>query len=250
MSVTLTRAIETLIMPPGGLLLLIAFGFVLLHFGRGLAGRWLVFLGVACLWTLSLPVVADALLRGLEQEVHPLATENGAEAIVVLSGGRHGRTPEYGGDTVGPSTLERLRYAAHLHRMTGVPVLASGGTPHDETVTLAELMRRVLVVGFGVEPVWTEERSKTTRENALYSAAVLKEHGISRIMLVTHAWHMPRARKTFERHGLEVVPAPTLFTPESTIGGPLAWLPDANALSKSHSALHEWVGRVYYRLLD
>ena len=50
-----------------------------------------------------------------------------AQAIVVLGGGLYFDTPEYGGDTVGGSTLERLRYAATIARKTNLPVLVTGG---------------------------------------------------------------------------------------------------------------------------
>ena len=64
-----------------------------------------------------------------------------------------------------------------------------------------------------------EDQSNTTQENALRSAEILKKDAIQSVYLVTHFWHMPRAKAVFEKQGLKVVDAPmgfyqkTAFTP-------------------------------------
>ncbi len=94
---------------------------------------------------------------------------------------------------------------------------------------------------FHAKTIWVEDRSSDTAENAAYSAAILKQHGITNIALVSQAWHLPRASKLFEQQGLTVYPAPTGFTREDT--EPLAqWLPKASALDKSSMALKELLG--------
>jgi uncharacterized SAM-binding protein YcdF (DUF218 family) len=60
---------------------------------------------------------------------------------------------------------------------------------------------------------------------------------------------MPRARRVFEQQGFVVTPAPTGFSTRSALQrGPMAWLPDAEALSDTRTALHEWLGRAWYAL--
>ena len=66
-----------------------------------------------------------------------------AQAIVIVAGGRHRNAPEYGGETVNPLTLERLRYGARLARASGLPILLSGGAPSGGTAE-ALLMRDAL----------------------------------------------------------------------------------------------------------
>ena len=108
-----------------------------------------------------------------------------------------------GRDLVGPVTLMRLRAAARLHRETGLPVLVSGGAPDGPGESEARLMARSLKEDFGITARWLEEQSTNTAGNAILSAPLLHEANVRRILLVTDAVHMPRARWAFERVGLE-----------------------------------------------
>jgi uncharacterized SAM-binding protein YcdF (DUF218 family) len=107
-------------------------------------------------------------------------------------------------------------------------------------------MAQALEQDFGVAPRWLEERSTDTHENAEFSAAILRAAGIERIYLVTHSWHMPRARAAFARAGLAVTPAPTVFTDAPPWH--IAFAPSVTALRNSYYALHELLGGLWYRL--
>ena len=119
--------------------------------------------------------------------------------------------PEYGVDIVGATTLERVRYGAFLHHRTGKPVLVSGGQVQMRTTPIGIQMYETLTKEFNVPVRWTESRSMTTHENAAYSSELLKRDGVSRVLLVTHAWHMRRAMAAFRAEGLEPIAAPTRF---------------------------------------
>ena len=94
---------------------------------------------------------------------------------------------------------------------------------------------------------WTEERSHTTRENARFSAEILGREGIKKVAVVTHAWHMPRAIEVCEAVGFEVLPAPmSPATPPANLRD--AVIPRASSLRDSSWAIHEWIGRLWYRL--
>lgn len=86
-----------------------------------------------------------------------------------------------------------------------------------------------------------ETRSRTTRENAIYTAELLKQRGLQPVLLVTSALHMHRAKKLFESQGIEVETVPTDHEAR-----PLSlwqWvLPDAGALENSGRAIKEFVG--------
>jgi len=202
------------------------------------------------LYLLATPVVGGWLLAS--QQTEPAlraeaAAASGAAAIVVLSGDQARTQPEYGGDSVGQITLERLRWSVRLHRATGLPLLVSGGLlPHFAT-PLATVMADALQTDFQVPIRWQEARSRTTQENAVYSAAILRAEGIRRVLLVTTAWHMPRAVQAFRAAGLDPVAAPTSFI----VPGPFEWtllLPSPGGLQASQWAIHEMLGRVWYRL--
>jgi uncharacterized SAM-binding protein YcdF (DUF218 family) len=237
----LKKILAPLVLPPGGPLLLALLGLVLAR-RRPRLGYSLVALAVATLWALSTPWVANELLRSLQGVVPPTQEELGTtQAIVILGGGRYRDAPEYGlQDTVSHAALERLRYGARLARTTNLPVAVTGGAPHGGT-SEGEAMREALVADFGITPRWVESNSRDTIENAALLTPMLKHAGVTRITLVTHAWHMRRAQDAFERQGLSVLPAATRYTP-SSYRDPLQWLPDAGGLKDSQVALHEWLG--------
>ena len=235
-------------MPPLSLFLATVFGLVLRRWKKAL-GTTIAVGASLVLVALCMPWVSAWLLTSLQTEpALPRVPRDGkAGAIVVLGADVQPYAPELGGPTVGPLTLERLRYAAEIARETGLPVLASGGVTQPRVASLAELMERSLEDDFRVETRWTETASRNTRENAKASAAILEERGIDRIYLVTHAWHMPRAKGAFERTGLQVVPAPTAFRAPPSLE-PMSFVPSARSLRESQWAIHEWLGRVWYAL--
>lgn len=237
--------VSAVLLPPLNGLLLIALGWFVWH-SRPRLARASVGLGLLLTFLFSLPIVGMWLTRPLEGD--PLSPERLAEAqaIVILGGGRHRQVPEYGGDTVGATTLLRLRYGAYLYKQSRLPILVSGGKPDGGALSEAETMRRVLVEEFGVPVRWVEERSDDTRENALFSAELLRQAGIAHIVLVTSAWHMPRAQTAFAAAGLNVVPAPTDFASEPLT--PRDFLPSYRGFRHAYRALHEYLGQVWYRL--
>jgi len=250
MDSTLYTIIKHVILPPGGLIVLFFIGFLLV---RGVMGRLLIFIGLTVFTLMSLPAVATGLMVELEPypALPPGDLDNtGADAILILGSERYSWAPEYGGDTVGGRTLERVRYGAFLHRSTGLEVFVTAGSPPDEDPPLGQLMARVLETEYGITPAGVEDRSRTTWENAALSTPMLRKADVQHVLLVTSAWHMPRAVEAFARVGLAVTPAPTYFihretATESVYGD---WLPSARAFLISFYAIHEYLGRVAYQL--
>jgi len=237
----LTKKILTAIaMPPLSLLIIVCIG---LWVGRRLPRRGFAIIAFALtiLTALSLPIVSHVLKKSLEGTA-PISADHlaRAQAIVILGGGIYRNAPEYGGDTIGRSSLERTRYGLHLHRQTGLPLLVSGGAPFGG-LPEADAMRNTIEHEFKEVVHWTENRSRDTSENAQYSAALLKQEGITHIALVSHVWHLPRAVAYFEREGLVAFPAPTQFTPGIAFSF-LHFLPTSGALNASTQALREWLG--------
>ena len=241
----LKKILAALILPPAGLILLALFGLWLL---RAKSRRWqhggaaLATLSLLGLLVLSLPVVGNALMAPLEPHP-PIAPEQlrRVQAIVILGGGSYFAAPEYGGDTVSHYTLERLRYGARLGRESSLPVLVTGGAPFGGRAE-AESMREALERDFGIKVRWVESAARDTAENARLSAPLLKAAGVTRIALVSHGWHLPRAIELFEKQGIEVTPAPTAFS----TGSP-SLLEDLlpGGLVTSRLALREYLGRLY-----
>jgi len=246
-----------LMLPPGNLFLMIVAGLLLWRrwprTGRAVAGT-----GLLALAFLSTTGGARLFVAPLERQTAALVAPEkaGAQAIVVLAAGQLENAPEYGARAIPDYiALARLRYGAHLHRRTGLPVLVSGGNgeadvdldPAKREYAKADAMAVALVQDFGVPVKWIEPRSRDTLENANYSAAMLHADGVKRILLVTDAMHMPRSRAVFERAGLEVVEAPTLFFSMQPMSY-RSWLPTAEGMRRSWYAIYELIGIAWYRV--
>ncbi|HQR12284.1 MAG TPA: YdcF family protein [Casimicrobiaceae bacterium] len=237
---------KALVLPPTGPLLLCLGGLVLQRkFPRG--GRALAVAGPLLLLVLSMPAVAAVLLRWVNASP-PLDIERArsAQAIVILGGGIRHDAAEYDGDTLGRLTLERVRYGARVARLTGLPVLVSGGAPHGGE-TEAKLMRNALESEFGVPVRWAEDRSRNTHENAVRSAEILRADGIVRVVLVGHGFDIPRAKSQFSDQGIETIDAPTGI-PSANFSEPLMLVPSVAGLEGSYYALYEIVANVARRL--
>ena len=248
MFVTLKTFLGTVLLPPGGLVLLGGAGLWLLARGRAggaahTSGWTLVVASLAALWLLSTPVVADGLTRLAERyPALDLSQPLRARAIVILGGGTERTAPEYGGAAAGLELLERVSYGAYLARRTGLPVLVSGSTRE------APAMRATLARDFGITARWVDADSRDTFDDAQLSARLLRADGIARILLVTSSYHEWRAAREFESTGIAVDPAPVhVWAPRPrTLND---YLPDPPGLVKSTEALREILGDALRPLL-
>jgi uncharacterized SAM-binding protein YcdF (DUF218 family) len=234
------------LIPPGCLIVLAAWGLLRMR-KHPRSGKTLSVLALASLWALSTPWLSRLLLQAWEPVATNVLQAPPAQAIVVLGGGQNHAAPEFGDDTVNDTTLTRVRYAAHLHRLTGKPVLVSGGSPEGNPRTEAQVMKAAMENDFKVAVTWTETASANTLENARASRALLAPLGIHRIYLVTHARHMPRSRWAFTQAGFDVVAAPTAFATHFRVSL-VDFMPRGGALRDSSDFFHEIIGLAWYRL--
>jgi uncharacterized SAM-binding protein YcdF (DUF218 family) len=119
------------------------------------------------------------------------------DAIVVLG------APLTPAGELSPILEERLAAAVALYRAGGGRyVVASGGTTHGapraEADALADGLRAA-----GIADVLVENRSQTTRDNAVLTAELLAPLGARRVWLITQPFHAKRAALLFERAGLD-----------------------------------------------
>jgi uncharacterized SAM-binding protein YcdF (DUF218 family) len=252
LTAALELALKVLLLPPACLLLLYGVGWLMARRLPRL-GSVLRHGAVLLLYLLSTGAGSWLVAHPLESLEPPLvlAGPPQAQAIVVLTAGRVRRSPEYGQRTIPDFiALTRMTYAAGLVRSTGLPLLVTGGLPGraGEDEALASSMKRVFEQQFGIPVRWSETGSRNTAENASLSATILRAHGIDRIILVTDALHMRRARLAFERQGIAVTSGPTFYV-ESGEWDPLRVLPTAENLWRSYSALYEWLALAWYQLV-
>ncbi len=235
-------ALKQMLMPPAIVIWLLVIGLLFQP-----VGGIVPWLAVLILYGLSINPVANMLLQKLESYYPPLnmtGQYSEAQAIVVLGGGLPRNSPELNGFQPTALTLERARYAALLQKRTGLPVLVAGGGPRAD----ADAMANYLTRDYGINALFIENRSLTTRQNAIFSKKLLSEEELNKILLVTHAWHMPRSVLSFKQAGFDVIPAPTAYSGSEVSWGMLThWIPRAKNMRLCELALNEYMGLVWYR---
>ena len=248
--------LSALLMPPIPLLLLVLVGARLM-FRRRLLAWFLVLLGVVGLWASTTTALTVGLTQWLLKPPSALLDVQITElkraprtAIVVLGGGRRLLAPEYGVSSLNERGIERLRFGLWLSKETGLPIAFSGGVGHGAPPgpTEADIAARIADKEFGRPLRWTETESRDTRENATRTVALLEPQGIDRIVLVTHAYHMPRALRNFQRAAegrkLTIIAAPMGLRSSNQLSTG-DWLPSAYGFDGTRSVLHEWFGRLF-----
>lgn len=237
--------LSPLLLPPAGPLLLALLGLLLARAGRRF-GLFLVFVALAALWALSSNAVSVWLARELLPQHSPVGLVEvkraRAQAVVVLGGGVLPQAPEFGAPQPSGASLARLRYGIRLARQASLPLAFTGGRgwSGNGAASEADAARLAARQDFGFDLRWAEDQSRDTRENAVRTAALLQREGIRRVVVVTDAWHLPRAVREFERAGFEVLPAPTGL-PATTERPVLEWVPSATGLTLSRQVLREWL---------
>jgi uncharacterized SAM-binding protein YcdF (DUF218 family) len=234
------------LMPPMCFLIAIPVGAFVAFWWRRV-GLTIVLVSSLLLYALCTSFVSTRLLVAAESQVPATVTPAAdAQAIVVLGGDvSHG--PFGIADGVGTLTLERLHLAASVYRDHRLPILVSGGSETDKGGSLASFMAEVLEHDYGIKPTWIEDKSKNTFQNATYSAAILHANNISRAIIVSQAWHIPRALWAFSQAGIMGIPAPAHPTYLGRGSDLNDFLPDYGSFAKSFYALHELLGLAYYR---
>ena len=245
-------ALKALALPPGLLIFTGLLGLLLLN-RRPRVAKLLLLFSLLSLYLFSTPALVVLLSHSLEN--HPTLDINDkqltdAQAIMVLGGGSLARPAEFGGNVPKTGTLNRLHQGAFLHKKTGLPLLVTGGIGRGKTVSEAWIMSQTLKNYYGVETRWLEQRSRTTWENAQYSAEILLPQNIQKIVLVTEAYHMDRSIHSFEQVGFKVIPAPSGYSSSRLEDWEfMDFLPNAKSFDLNYKLIHERVGLVAYRFM-
>ena len=244
--------IKSIILPPGCLLLF----FVVAYLLRNKKPRIAKFLGLGTgllLYLLSTPLVGFLLNRvseTLPPVSHQAVHQFEPQAIVLLGGGGDPHSPEYGGRAFASRyTMLRTALAAHWAKKTELPILVSGGLGCNHGHTEAEGMRTALET-YDLEVEWAEGESTNTHANAVMSKVLLEKDGITRILLVTSASHVSRAKLEFEAQGFEVLVAPVDFIDLKS--GPFyiySVLPDSTAFADSCDGIKALLAIIKLKLL-
>lgn len=210
-------------------------------------GLAMVFSALSWLWLWATPVASTWLTEAVETDFPPrlVASLPAADAAVVLGGGMSPPSATRPFPDLNEAA-DRVWHAARLYHGGKAPLLVLSGSTHPSVSPTSEAQAmQTLLRDLGVpdSAMVLEGASRNTRENASFTADILKTRNVRRVLLVTSAMHMARARAAFEAAGLEVVPAATDHTVSKRRLDVTDWLPDSAALEASGRAFKEVVGQ-------
>lgn len=246
-----SKILWALIQPLNFLFLLMALG-LLLSLKWEKAGIRLLILSVSLFLLLGFLPIGHSMMVYLETRYErPAKLPKEVEGIILLGGAVNAELSIVHKYPVTYNSAERLSDAIQLSRKYPVAeFVVSGGSGHfgrpdaKETPFVSLYLRQLRVSN-----PWViyEDKSRNTYENALFSDALVLPNKGERWILITSAFHMPRAVAAFDKVGWEVIPYPT----DHRTSGRHEWFPEGFSLLENYEhldiALREFVGiAVYY----
>ncbi len=249
-----SKFLPLFVFPVGIVLLLGLASLPALWLGRARLAGGLMLASMLALLAFSTPMLAHALLRGLEGPyVQPLEAPR-ASAIVLVGGAAipplpprsYVETNAFGDRVLHAARLYRQRRADRVV-VTGGRIPFLGSYPGSDASLSASLLGEML--GIGGDTLLLSE-GMNSREEAAEARKLFEARGIPRdILLVTSAAHMPRAAAVWRKQGFEVHEAPADFHADAGFEFKIFnLLPREGSLYECWYALHEYYGRAAYRL--
>jgi uncharacterized SAM-binding protein YcdF (DUF218 family) len=232
---------------------LVLLGLLLMLTRLRRTGWTLAFLGALALLIGGLGPLANWLIIPLEERFSPFRDDGQPVAgIVVLGGAVEADEALARGQLTINEAGERVIALADLaRRYPAAKIVFSGGGSTlivDEVAEAEGLSRFVGELGIARERLTLETRSRTTRENALHSRELLTPQAGERWLLVTSAWHMPRAVGCFRKAGFAATPYPVDYRTRGSQDWTRFFPFAANGLRRLDLAAKEWIGLLAYRL--
>jgi len=225
---------------------------ILILYGLINQSKKITIFGMAILIICSLPIFSEKLVAYLEKDYQLDSTETfqTSDAIVVLSGmvrtikAKNGITYEW------TEASDRIFAGIDLFKQKKAPylILTRGSLPWSLGKPEGEYLQD-MAISFGISKekiLLTTNVQNTDQEAKAVKKLLSNEKPI--ILLVTSAFHMPRAQKVFEAAGIRVIPFPVDFLIGAGKITFMSFIPSASALSQTSFFVREMIGRAYYSL--
>ena len=220
--------------------------------GLIIGSRKISFTGIAILILCSLPILSSELNAYLEKDYQLNRTSDvdTASAIVVLSGMVRTIKTKDGFAYEWTDSVDRIFAGIGLFKENKAPflILTGGKLPWSVGKPEGEYLSEVAIKdGVAKERIILTENVENTDQEAQSVKNLLKNKQ-SKIILVTSAFHMPRAQKVFEAAGVSIIPFPVDFRNDADRLSVLDFIPNAEALRRTSFFIREVIGRLYYNL--
>ena len=239
---------------PSNLLIAIGLlGLVLLLTRFTRLASWLVVTSLVLIALAGLSPLGNALLLPLEQRFPPWDASRGPpDGIVVLGGAISPDVSAARGVVALDEAAERITATAELaRRYPNARIVFAGGSSalvFEEGAEAAFAVRELEALGVAHDRIAAEEQSRNTIENAVFSRLIANPKPGERWLLVTSAYHMPRAMAVFRAAGFPVETYPVDWRTRGPIDAVRPFVSLGDGLRRTDTAVHEWIGLLAYRL--
>ena len=252
MGFTLKKIISALLLPLPIAMILLLIGLCFFWFGkRKTVANLFLSSGFVVLVVFAFAFLPSLLLNSLEDHYHPVQTlPTGIHEIVVLGGGVRSDTNAPPNTQLSSASLSRLIEGVRLYRLyhkqnQSEKLILSGGRVFGKPAEAGVMQNIAVILGVNPHDIILEKGSRDTYEEATYLKQQLGKH---RFLLVTSAYHMPRAMALFKKADLHPIAAPTQYFGDTGALSFKNYMPNSNNLIISDIALHEYLGKFWARL--
>jgi uncharacterized SAM-binding protein YcdF (DUF218 family) len=246
-----SKILTTLIWPTSVITLLLVAGALLLAFqSRQRLGKRLVWAGVTLLIVCGLSPLGNIMVLPLEQRFSRPDLPTNVAGIIMLGGFESPGISNARAQLSLNESAERLTEAIGLaHKLPKAGVIFTGGVAslvRSEGGAANSICAYLVTVGITRERIMLEGTSRNTHENAKHLARMLMPKPGQTYLLVTSAYHMPRAVGTFRQQGFEVVPWPVDYRTTGPADATSWFGSIAAGLERVDLAFKEWIGLLAY----
>ena len=208
-------------------------------------------IGIIILIFSSLPIVSNKIIAYLEKNYEPIEISEieNMDAIVVLSGMIRVIGDEENLKYEFTDSVDRFFAGLDLFNNNKSPILilTRGKMPWSLGIAEGEYLKE-LAIKYGIpeEKIILTEEVQNTDQEANAIKKILNED--AKIILVTSAFHMPRAERVFKAANINVIPFPVDFQNSKSKTTMMDFIPSAESLFHTSHFVREMIGRLYYDL--
>jgi uncharacterized SAM-binding protein YcdF (DUF218 family) len=249
----LSKVLGFFALPSNFLITIGLVGLILLCTRFTRLASWLIVTSIVLLAIAGLSPLGNALMVPLEQRFPPWDSSHGApDGIVVLGGALSPEISAARNAVALNEAAERITVAVELaRRYPDARIVFSGGNAaliREGGIEAAFAVQEFEALGIPHERIIAEEQSRNTVENAVFSRLIAQPKPGERWLLVTSAYHMPRAMGVFRAAGFPVEAYPVDWRTRGPIDATEPFVSLGDGLRRTDTAVREWVGLVAYRL--
>jgi len=250
---SLSKILSFFAFPSNVLIAIGLIGVVLLCTRFARLASWLVVTSLVLIAVVGLSPLGNVLILPLEQRFPPWDASRGPpDGIVTLGGMISPDVSSARGAVALNEAAERITATAELARSyPNARIILSGGTNaliFDGAIEAVFAVRQLEALGVPHDRITAEEQSRNTIENAVFSRLIANPKPGERWLLVTSAYHMPRAMGVFRTAGFPVEAYPVDWRTRGPADRVRPFESLGDGLRRTDTAVHEWIGLVAYWL--